>query len=94
MLAFYLDSNAEVVNASVNGVPTGDDSTARSPWGVQINGFPQQGVELQLELKTTDPVKFRLVDQSYGLPPVNAAAQSQPLLAKPNQTFLVKSFSL
>jgi len=94
MLAFYLDSNAEIVNASVNGVPTGDDSGARSPWGVQINGFPQQGVELQLELKTTDPVKFRLVDQSYGLPPVNAAAQSEPLLAKPDLTFLVKSFSL
>ena len=94
MLAFYLDSNAEVVNASINGVPTGDDNGARSPWGVQINGFPQQGVELQLELKTTDPVKFRLVDQSYGLPPINAAAQSEPLLAKPDLTFLVKSFSL
>jgi hypothetical protein len=94
MLAFYLDSNAEILNASVNGVPTSDDSGVRSPWGVQINGFPQQGVELQLELKTTDPVKFRLVDQSYGLPPVNTAAQSDPLLAKPDLTFLVKSFSL
>lgn len=94
MLAFYLDSNAEVVNASVNGVPTGEETGTRSPWGIQINGFPQQGVQLNLELKTNDPVKFRLVDQSYGLPPVNAAAQSEPLLAKPDLTFLVKSFSL
>ena len=95
-LAFYLDSNAEVVNASVNGVPAGDEDATKSPWGIQINGFPQQGVELQLELKTNDPVKFRLVDQSYGLPPVNAAAQAeaQVLSAKPDLTFLVKSYSL
>ena len=96
MLAFYLDSNAEVVSASVNGVPTGDDGATRSPWGIQINGFPQQGVELQLELKPNDPVKFRLVDQSYGLPPLNAAtqAEAQVLSAKPDMTFLVKSYSL
>jgi hypothetical protein len=96
MLAFYLDSNAQIVSASVNGVPASDDTEAKSPWGIQINGFPQQGVELQLQLKTNDPVKFRLVDQSYGLPPVSAAAQSeaQMVFAKPDLTFLVKSFSL
>ena len=96
MLAFYLDSMADVVNASVNGVPASDETETKSPWGIQINNFPDEGVELQLQLRTSDPVKFRLVDQSYGLPPVNAAAQAQPdsLLEKPDLTLLVKSYSL
>jgi Peptidase family M28 len=96
MVAFYLDSNAEILNASVDGVSASDDSQARSPWGIQINGFPQQGVELQLQLRTADPVKFRLVDQSYGLPPVTPAAQAQAdsVFTKPDMTLLVKSYSL
>ena len=96
ILAFYLDSNAQVLSAAVNGVPAATDSEAKNPFGIQINGFPPEGVELQLQLETNDPVKFRLVDQSYGLPPVTAAAQADAQLvsAKPDVTLLVKSFSL
>ena len=63
---------------------------------MQIEGIPQQGVELQLRFKASEPLKLRLVDQSYGLPPVNGASNSQlaTLAAKPDLTLLVKSFSL
>jgi hypothetical protein len=96
MVCVYVDSNSEILDASVNGVPVSDDTGANGPWGIQINGFPQQGAELQLKLKASDPLKLRLVDQSIGLPPVNAAAQSEAvtLSGTPDLTFLVKSYSL
>jgi hypothetical protein len=92
-LFVYVDSNAEVLNASVDKLPLDD---LRDHWGLQIEGVPQQGVQLQLQLKTSEPLKLRLVDQSYGLPPLNAASTSQfpTLVAKPDITMLVKSFSL
>jgi hypothetical protein len=62
---------------------------------VQIDGIPKEGVELQLQVRATEPLKLRLVDQSYGLPPLNgAAAQNMPPTENPDLTMLVKSFSL
>jgi hypothetical protein len=65
-------------------------------WGVRIEGIPSQGVELQLQLNTSEPLKLRLVDQSYGLPAVDAApgSQSPTDVAKPDVTLLVKTFSI
>lgn len=92
-LAVYVDSNAQVLSASVNQMPIKDEL---DQWGMQIEGIPQQGVELQLRFKASEPLKLRLVDQSYGLPPFNGASNSQlaTLAAKPDVTLLVKSFSL
>lgn len=92
-LFVYVDSNAEVLNASVDKLPLDE---LRDQWGLQIEGVPQQGVQLQLQLKTSEPLKLRLVDQSYGLPPLNGASNTQfpTLVAKPDITMLVKSFSL
>lgn len=92
-LFVYVDSNAEVLNASIDELPLAE---LRDHWGLQIEGIPQQGVQLQLQLKTSEPLKLRLVDQSYGLPPLNGASNSQfpTLVARPDATMLVKSFSL
>ena len=92
-VSVYIDSNAEVLSASVNKTPMDDHP---DNWGVRIEGVPQQGVELELQLKTTEPLKLRLVDQSYGLPAVAAAASAPPRLVadKPDLTLLVKTYSL
>jgi len=93
-LFVYVDSNAEVLRARVNNSAVSDE--LKDQWGLEIDGMPEKGVELQLEVKTFDPLRLRLIDESYGLPAVNAAATQQfPTLAeKPDLTLLVKSFTL
>lgn len=93
-LSVYLDSNAQILSASINNEQLNEESKDR--WGVFIEGFPKEGVELVLQLRTSEPVKLRVVDQSYGLPPVNAASSQQPavLSARPDATLLMKSFTL
>lgn len=94
VLSIYLDSNAQVLSASINNKQLNEES--KDPWGLFIDGFPKEGVELLLQLKASEPLKIRLVDRSYGLPPVNAASSQQlPLTSRrPDLTFLMKSFSL
>jgi hypothetical protein len=93
LMAVYVDSVAQVLNASVNNTSVTEEP--KSQWGLQIDGIPKQGVELQLQVRATEPLKLRLVDQSYGLPPLNAtAAQNMPPTENPDLTLLVKSFSL
>jgi hypothetical protein len=92
-MAVYVDSVAQVLNASVNNTSVTEEP--KSQWGLQIDGIPKQGVELQLQVRATEPLKLRLVDQSYGLPPLNAtAAQNMTPTENPDLTMLVKSFSL
>ena len=94
LLSVYLDSIAQVLNASVNSTIITEEPNDR--WGIQIDGIPQGGVELTMQVKTTEPLKLRLVDQSFGLPPVTAASSAQPTTpsTNPDLTLLVKSFSL
>lgn len=94
LVAVYVDSGAQVLNASVNKTTVSDEPNER--WGIQIGGFPKEGVELQMQVKASEPLKLRLVDQSYGLPPVNTASSTQPGTpsANPDLTLLMKSFSL
>jgi hypothetical protein len=93
-LSVYLDSNAQVLSASLNNKQITDEP--KDQWGLFIDGFPEEGVELQLQLRTAEPLKIRLVDQSYGLPAVNAASsQQQPATSgRPDTTLIMKSFSL
>lgn len=94
MMFVYIDSETEILRASVNDKVVNDEP--RGKWGLQIDGFPRQGVELRLELKESEPLKLRLIDQSSGLPPVSAAARLQPATPseKPDLTMLAKSFTL
>jgi hypothetical protein len=94
ILAVYVDSNAQVLNASVNNRTLNNELNDR--WGLQIEGFPNEGVELQVQVKTSEPLKLRLVDQSFGLPPVNPSSSAQPDTpsTNPDLTVLMKSFSL
>jgi hypothetical protein len=92
-VSVYIDSVADVLSASLNKTPMEE---LPDQWGVRIEGIAQHGVELELQLKTSEPLKLRLVDQSYGLPAVTAAASTpSPLVPeKPDMTLLVKTYSL
>jgi hypothetical protein len=95
LVAVYVDSNAQVLNASVNN--TAITQQPNGSWGLQIDGFPKEGVELLMQVRTLEPLRLRLVDQSFGLPAVNAvatSAQSATPTSNPDLTLLMKSFSL
>jgi len=92
-ISIYLDSNAQVLSSSINNKEMNDELKDR--WGLFIDGFPKEGVELVLQVRATEPLKMRVVDQSFGLPPVNAASSQQTMSSgKPDTTFVAKSFSL
>jgi len=83
----YLDSQADVLKTLVNNKVIDEASDPKKQWGLRIDGFPQQGIELQLVVRASEPLKLRLVDQSYGLPGTVSQSNS-------DFTFLAKSFSL
>lgn len=93
MLSIYVDSNTQVLSASVNNKQMAE---LKDRWGLFVDGFPKEGIELLLQVRTAEPVKIRVVDQTYGLPPVNTASSQQPPMtsARPDSTLVVKSFSL
>ena len=73
VLAIYLDSTAEVLRATVNGKQVADNAIPasagrRNQWNMRYYGVPAEGFELMAEIKTTQPLKIRVVDQSYELP--------------------------
>lgn len=65
-------SDAEVLEASVNGKPVTMDSDARRTpaqgWRLRYSNPPEQGIEVMLKVRGTQPVKVRVVDGSLGLP--------------------------
>ncbi len=74
VMALYVDSKAEVLSAAVDGKTIESEQdlspvarARKQDWAVRIHGFPRQGLQLQWRVKTSEPLKLRLVDQSYGL---------------------------
>jgi len=103
VLFVYLDSPAEVLKTLVDNEVVEDDggltATSSDPkhqWGLRVDGFPKEGIELQLHIRASEPLKFRLVDQSFGLPLLAGAAPQSNSESQTNAdfTFLAKSFSL
>ncbi len=73
VISVYLDSVAEIQNVSVNGRSLVSNrvllsNPARNAWNLRYHAVPAEGIELAMDLKPTEPVKLRVVDQSYGLP--------------------------
>ena len=63
-----IDSNAEVLRASVNGKPIEGRPGGR--WMLRYFAAPQEGIELTLEIKASEPLTIRATDMSYGLPEI------------------------
>ncbi len=65
--------NQSVVKAVINGkrvdsryMVTTDES--KNHWGLRYYGLPAEGIDLIVTVRSSEPLKFRCVDQSYGLP--------------------------
>lgn len=73
MLSVYVDAGGDVLGASVNGkrvagpVP-GDGSQFKNQWVLFYFAPPAEGINITLTTKTSQPVKIRAVDATYGLP--------------------------
>ena len=72
MVSVYLDSPTKVLRAVVNNKVISGDGEPN--WGLRISGFPQEGMEMQLRVQASEPLKLRVVDQSYGLPQLSGAS--------------------
>jgi hypothetical protein len=60
---------------SINGKPVKNDSdkgqeTNGNEWGIRYYSPPSEGVQLTFETASKQPLVFKVVDQSYGLPSI------------------------
>jgi hypothetical protein len=106
LVSVYADAQADVQRVAINGrqlaaAPSQAVAARPEPWVLRYYGLPGEGIEVMLEVKSSAPLKLRVVDQSYGLP----AAGGSPVAARPegmmpatlpysDSTLVSKSFSL
>jgi hypothetical protein len=78
MLTLFLDSKVKVLRATVNGKLIDSDNTPAlksftNNWVLRYYAPPAEGVYVNVEVKTSEPLKVRLLDLSYGLPQLPGA---------------------
>ncbi len=67
---------AEVLGAALDGKPLSSNTAARElekTWSLLYLALPKEGIELVIETRSTPPLTMRVVDESYGLPPLGGA---------------------
>ena len=96
----YLDSEAEVLNAVVEGKPVDQEGGPRRRWGMNYQALPPEGINLMLQVRAHEPVKIRVMDQSYELPQLSASQKARPadtmpasLLPYSDSTLISKTFT-
>ncbi len=80
VVSIYMDSQAEVRAFAINGRKIDPVSGGKNSWKLRYYALPVEGIELALEVKAQEPLKFRVVDQSYGLP----ALPGKPMAPRPS----------
>jgi hypothetical protein len=71
VVSIYLDESTPVLSATINGKPLNlRNAGEKVKWGLHYYGMPATGVDLTLAVKSSEPVKMRVNDRSYGLPEV------------------------
>jgi len=63
-----VESNTEVSAFSVNQRRMTHDP--QNHWGLRYHALPEEGIDLSIEVKSSEPVKIRVTDLSYGLPEI------------------------
>ena len=96
----YLDSGVEVLKAVVEGKVVDQDGASQKRWGINYQALPPEGIELSLQLRSHEPVKIRVMDQSYELPQLSASQKARPadtmpasLLPYSDSTLISKIFT-
>lgn len=103
-LIFYADSKMEIMSAQVNGkqlkLKSLVSDAQKDSWSLRYYAMPAGGIDLTMVLKALDPVKFRVVDQSYQFPSfMGARFASRPddIISAPvwptDSTFVSRSFT-
>ena len=105
VLTLFLDSKVKVQRAMVNGKLIDSDNTPAlkfftNNWVLRYYGPPAEGVDLNVEVKTSEPLKVRLLDLTYGLPQLpGAPAPDRPdymipaSMSSNHSTLVVRSFT-
>lgn len=105
VMTLFLDSKVKVLKATVNGKLIDSDNTPalksfKNNWVLRYYGPPAEGVDVNVQLQTSEPLKVRLLDLSYGLPQLpGAPAPDRPDYMIPastssnHSTLVSKSFT-
>lgn len=104
VLSLYVDSKAEFLSLTVNGQRLDQSNTVmlrnnKQAWNMRYVAPPPEGVEVALEFKAQEPLKIRVVDQSYSLPEIPNQTIARPDNTIPSSntlsdtTLVSKSFS-
>jgi hypothetical protein len=104
VMSIYLDSEAQILGSSVNGKRIASQHTPTSggtgnEWDLRYYAVPQEGIEIGMEIKSAQPIKLRVVDQTYGFPEtLSRTLEARPtsIIQAPlpynDSTFVSKSF--
>lgn len=105
VVSIFVDSNTEVIKALVKGKRIDDDADTpaafarKNQWAMRYYALPKEGIELTCEMKSGEPLKLRVVDQSYELPELPGQTfRARPDYIVPSSlwltdsTFISKSF--
>ena len=105
IMTLFVDSKVKVLRATVNGKLIDSDNTPAlssftDNWVLRYYGPPAKGVYVNVELQTSEPLKVRLLDLSYGLPQLpGAPATDRPdymipaAMSSNHSTLVSKSFT-
>jgi hypothetical protein len=82
-LSVLVESDVGVVSGRLRGQPLAESDThyydhSGARWHVDLYDVPAEGVVLELTLDAGKPLKLRLVDAAYGLPPEAAGYGLRP----------------
>lgn len=82
VISVGVEGNMPIECTSINATPIRieDDNqqTNRNKWGIRYFAPPPEGVELTLETRSDQPLVFKIVDQSYGLPSLPNSFKARP----------------
>ena len=93
LLSLFLDSKSELLSVLVNGKRL-DESNAASlrtnkhMWNLRYVAPPAEGVEIAFEFKNPEPLKIRVVDQSFGFPELPNVPMTRPDFITPSPHLL------
>ncbi|HET7113073.1 MAG TPA: M20/M25/M40 family metallo-hydrolase, partial [Pyrinomonadaceae bacterium] len=73
LLSLFVDSKSEVLSVSVNGNRLDQNNAAslrtnNHLWNMRYVAPPSEGVDVAFEIRNPEPLKIRVVDQSFALP--------------------------
>jgi hypothetical protein len=83
VISIYIDSKTKVSKALLNGRQLEESNTAaiaesRDHLSMRFFGLPPEGLEFTAQIGSSEPVKIRVVDQSYDLPQIPQSFRARP----------------